>query len=456
MHGHGHGRHRHGSRRRRVRGFLGARLHRKIFMGFGAAILLMGLISMALASVIFKSQWGWQKEQVATFVSERFAPIWDDEAQRTELLQSVARTFQARLRLSDAQDRELEAFGGECLVVHHKLAVQREGKLLGYVSYCGQAPPHPPGFGILYLVVAGVVLWGASGFIARRISRPLQELTRVTRQIGEGKLESRVQLRRRQHDEVGELADAVNEMAERIQKQMSDQRELLAAVSHEIRTPLGHLRVLLELLERDGLPGERQRQLERELATIDRLVAELLANSRLEFGALDAKRLRAGEFTRSVLERAGVALELLHDETGDVEFVGDPTLLSRALCNLIDNAKKHANGVARVRLTKRREAGHVLLSFQVTDAGAGFADAEEDAAFRAFFRGRSGNSEASSLGLGLALVRRIAEAHGGRAWAENLPAESGGGAGVSFSIRLGEIGDQSEAPRGSSERTGVI
>lgn len=417
--------------RKGVRRFLGARLHRKIFLGFGAAIALMGLISFALG-VVLRHHGGWKRDQLTGFVSERFERVWDDETERSELLDSVARTFQARLVLSDVGGQTLRAAGGHCDSVRHQVPIVRNSQTLGHLAYCGIRPPHPPAFGLLYLGIAGGVLWFASGFIARRISRPLRELTSVARRIGAGQLEARVRQPRRQADEVGELSLAVNEMAERIQKQMSDQRELLAAVSHEIRTPLGHLRVLLELLERDGIAVARREQLERELSAIDQLIGELLANSRLEFGALDAQPLRAADFAQSVLERAGASFELVVDATSNAQFVGDPTLLTRALANLIDNARKHGDRVKQVELSMLTQEARALVCFRVVDDGPGFTPEEATAAFRPFFRGSSGSSEQSSLGLGLALVQRIAQAHGGDAWVENVAGE--GGAAVSFSV----------------------
>ena len=277
-------------------------------------------------------------------------------------------------------------------------------------------------------IMVGIALWLASGFIAWRITRPLMQVIRVTRDIRDGKLESRIELGRHA-GELGILAQSVNDMAARIEKQIADQRELLAAVSHEIRTPLGHMRILVESAREKEVDPALLADFEREVLEIDRLVAQLLAGSRLDFGTLDRRALDAADLAGLALERAGLPPEKLEVSTPDASLSGDATLLARALANLIDNAQRHAGGAVRVGV----RADQASVVFEVDDGGAGFSDEDLTRAFESFYRGRQRGH--GSLGLGLSLVRRIAVAHGGRAWAENLP---GGGARVSFSVARGD------------------
>jgi signal transduction histidine kinase len=269
-------------------------------------------------------------------------------------------------------------------------------------------------------------MWGISGFVARHIARPLVELTRVTEEIGAGRLKSRVRLGRHLRGEAGMLAEAVNDMAARIEKQLGDQRELLAAVSHEIRSPLARMRVLLELLRERHTDAAELDKLERELLDIDRLVGDLLASSRLEFSALNESVLSAHDVALHALERAGLDAALLADDALGARFAGDPTLVGRALENLLDNAKTHGRGVESLRV--RTQNGDI--AFEVSDRGPGFSAEMLRDGFQAFKK--DGHASASSLGLGLALVRRIARAHGGDAWAEN---REQGGALVAFRLR---------------------
>jgi signal transduction histidine kinase len=274
------------------------------------------------------------------------------------------------------------------------------------------------------LMVAFVLLWGGAGRVARRLSRPFDELARVAEQLGEGHLDARVRLPFRAPLEIHVLGSALNDMAERIAQQLEDHRELLAGVSHELRTPLSRIRLLTELARAEP-SAKTLDEIDREVVEMDALVDQLLVSSRLDFQQLSPKPLSAELLARRALERAGMAPTLLEvADPGEVE--GDATLLGRALSNLIENAQRHGGGLTR--LTVRRE-GQGVVSFAAEDEGPGFAEGDAERAFTAFFRGRGG--ENGTLGLGLSLVRRIAEAHGGTVFAMNRP---DGGARVGFTL----------------------
>ena len=281
------------------------------------------------------------------------------------------------------------------------------------------------------LVVASASLWLAAGGIAWGVTRPLVELVSVTRDIGEGKLERRMRLRPfgGRGREVAVLAEAVNTMAERIEAQLAGQRELLAGVSHELRTPLGHLRVLVDTAREGRASPALFDELEHEVVELDALVDQLLVHSRLELGRVDARSLRPVELALRALERAGEDASCIEVETEAEAITGDPTLLGRALANLLANARGHGRGLDALRICDERRAGRAGLSFVVEDRGPGFAEDEREQVFGSFVQGRA--REGGSLGLGLALVARIADAHSGSAWADN---RAGGGARVGFWI----------------------
>ena len=123
------------------------------------------------------------------------------------------------------------------------------------------------------------------------------------------------------------------------------------------------------------------------------------------------------------MERAAVDPSVYQDDAPGAKIKGDPTLLDRAFCNLLENAQKHGGGVESVQISSAEQG----LRVTVNDRGPGFPKEALGRVFDAFYRGDG----SSSLGLGLALVERIARAHGGRAWAEN---RSDGGASVHFEI----------------------
>jgi signal transduction histidine kinase len=270
-----------------------------------------------------------------------------------------------------------------------------------------------------WILIGVVVLSMLSGGIAWRITRPLIMAIRAARDIGDGKLDTRLDPGRH-GGEVRLLANAINDMAAKIQQQLSDQRQLLAAVSHELRTPLGHMRVLIETA-RDRGDLNALKELEREVLVLDDLVGKLLASSRLEFGNLERRPLDLGELVTDVVTHAGIPPESI-EAIGDVRAQADPTLVRRAVANLIENARVHGGGAIAVRIERR--AGQIAV--EVDDAGPGVPKDRRADAFRAFVPSSGGG-----LGLGLALVSRIAVAHGGGAWIADRP---GGGARVGFTI----------------------
>jgi two-component system OmpR family sensor kinase len=264
------------------------------------------------------------------------------------------------------------------------------------------------------------LLWIGAGRVARRIARPLYQLTRAAQELGAGNLKARVSAENLGFGELAVLAYAFNEMAARLERQLADERELLASVSHELRTPLSRIRLLVEIARQARAAGgpdpHTLDEIEREAIEIDTLVGELLASARIEFQAVSPKPLEAGEIVRHALERAGEDPGKLVLDPATIRFAADPTLVARALANLLDNARKHGGGLDRIAV--RVEDRSVI--FEITDRGRGFAPGEESRVFDRFFRG-AGTGSQGSLGLGLALVKRIAEAHGGQVEATNRP-----------------------------------
>jgi len=288
-------------------------------------------------------------------------------------------------------------------------------------------PPSHFAFGIL---LAFFLLWTFSRFMARRIASPLSELERMARAIGSGNFHERIDMRQRsmRMGEFPVLGTALNDLADRLEKQLGDQRALLATVSHEIRTPLARMRLLVEFARdcEDGVKREKHLvELDKEIVGVDALVSELLAASRIDFGALQRTELIAYDVAKQALERIGGSGATVEDRTERATFLGDATLVTRAVGNLLENAKRHGGGAVRLRVLERGPR----IAFEVDDDGPGFAPGEEAQVFQPFYRGKNGGE--NSVGLGLALVKRIAEAHGGRAYALN---REGGGARVGIEL----------------------
>src|SRR4051812_2282806 len=167
---------------------------------------------------------------------------------------------------------------------------------------------HPPRTFVIFCVPA-LVLWAVSGKVARRIAQPIYDIVRVTKEIGEGKLSARAGLHCAGIDELGLLAQSINDMAARIERQLADQKQLLAEVSHELRTPLARIRLLVELARGGKLDPGTLDEIEHEAVEIDALVGELLASARLDFAALAKRPLDAADVARRAAERASLPAE---------------------------------------------------------------------------------------------------------------------------------------------------
>jgi two-component system sensor histidine kinase KdpD len=203
------------------------------------------------------------------------------------------------------------------------------------------------------------------------------------------------------------------------------------------------------LLEEQGLPETERREMLKtaadEAARLNRLVANLLAMTRLEAGALEVKRS-----WHSLEDLVGAALHRLEPVIGgravkvdlapDLPLVPvDDVLIEQVIFNLVENASRHAPSDEPIEIRARVQGDKVEVV--VMDRGPGFAPGTEDQLFEKFYRGEGAQS-AGGVGLGLAICRGIVEAHGGRIRAANRP---GGGALFVFTLPLGAGPPQIEA-----------
>jgi two-component system, OmpR family, sensor kinase len=380
-------------------------------------------------------------DRVGRWLGGRLGEAWTSPEALQVFTTDTAAALGAHLDVYYADGRRVAQSPGACRGRPLHLPVTRGAERLGSADLCWDGPSGRHDLWILSAVVALLAFWAVAGRVARRIARPLIELSTVVRRIGDGDLDARAELSCGAPDEVGVVAQAVNEMAGRLQQQNASQKKLLASVSHELRTPLSRIRLISELARSEGAASTAMDELDREVADIDSLVGQLLASSRLDFGQLSNKTLSARDVALRALERAGVDADRLvvverasaSASASNDTFSADPTLLQRALANLLDNARKHGGGVDVFHV----DATGTTVRFEVRDRGPGLATPAEKL-FVPFSTARSSTRE-DGLGLGLALVKRIAEAHGGTVWART---RADGGAEVGFEVAR----NKSDAP----------
>jgi heavy metal sensor kinase len=288
------------------------------------------------------------------------------------------------------------------------------------------------------LVLASLGGW----WLSSRALSPIDRVTNAAREISDGGDLSRRLNLDLPDDEVGRLARTFDEMLARLDEAFQRQRRFTADASHELRTPLTAVRGQIDVaLERPRDPAEYQRVLAEVNAQVDRmtrLVGGLLMLARSDAGALPIERERVdiGGLMESVAEqiRAGAELKGLAvrvDADGVLQTTGDEDLLLQLMLNLADNAVKYTrSGV----ITLGWRSGGAPQAF-VRDTGGGIAAEHRERIFERFYRVDSARSgEDSGAGLGLAISRWIAEAHGA-----SLILESDDG-GSTFTVRFGASG----------------
>jgi signal transduction histidine kinase/CheY-like chemotaxis protein len=246
---------------------------------------------------------------------------------------------------------------------------------------------------------------------------------------------------------------------ERLRAEDRRKDEFLATLAHELRNPLAPIRMGLHILRLDksGEAAERTREMmDRQLAHMVRLIDDLLDLSRVTRGTVRLERElvdlaavvgTAVEAGRPLLDAAGhgLAVEL---PPGPVLLDADRTRLAQVFANLLNNAAKYTDRGGRIGLAARRDGGEVEV--RVTDTGVGIPREMLGRVFEMFTQvGRSVDRSQGGLGIGLTLVRRLVELHGGRVWAES----GGPGAGSTFVVRLplSEVGDRGRGGQGEEK-----
>jgi heavy metal sensor kinase len=293
---------------------------------------------------------------------------------------------------------------------------------------------------LVVLIPLGLVLAAAGGALVARLAlRPVDAMSRTARRITAEDLARRIETRGT-GDELDRLADTLNAMLARLEGAFAETRRLAADAAHELRSPLTALKGGLEVALRTERTADGYRRvLASSLEDVERLVRlaeDLLLLSRAAAGPdgpgerveLEPLVLEAFDGVARLAKDAGLSIRLA--ETTPAVVRGDAAALRRALLNLVDNAVKYTPAGGGVELALRRQGA--WASLVVEDTGPGIAPEDAGRIFEPFVRLRGARArDAAGAGLGLAIVRAIALAHGG-----GVTVEPGASGGSRFVLRL--------------------
>jgi signal transduction histidine kinase len=282
-------------------------------------------------------------------------------------------------------------------------------------------------------LAAGVVAVVISIFVSRGLSAPIRAMTVASHRISEGRYSERVPTGGR--DEVGQLAESFNRMAEKLEQTETMRRQLIGDVSHELRTPLTAIKGSMEGLMDNILPADAETfsQIHEEADRLSRLVDDLQELSRVESGtfSLDRKPVMVTDLVSFTLKRfsrqceaKGVTLTADLPDSLPTVLV-DEDRIGQVLLNLVGNALQYTSSGGQITISARALGREVKLS--VTDTGIGIPPEHLPHIFDRFYRVDKSRSRQSGggSGIGLTIAKHLVELHGGTIRAESEGAGSG-------------------------------
>lgn len=280
-------------------------------------------------------------------------------------------------------------------------------------------------------------------YLAYSMIRPLKELMRGIRSVAKDRYSEPVRIHSK--DELGELATAFNEMAERLRQEERMRSDFISMLSHEIRTPLTSIRESVNMVGEEvmGPITDRQRRFLEiaggEIGRICDLLNHLMQASRLEPGALklhfepvDCIALVSAcvESLRPAAEAKTIGIHSeIPPETPDV--LGDTQYLQQVFLNLMGNAIKFSDSGSEVWVKVGPGPDLISLTFNIIDNGPGILEEDQAKLFNKFYRAPSVRDHLDGVGLGLSITKNIVEAHNGNIWVESAV-----GRGSTFSFTL--------------------
>ena len=289
-----------------------------------------------------------------------------------------------------------------------------------------------PPFGFVWMLgLVGLAVALGTYPLIRRLTKRLESLQRGVEQWGRGDLSTRVAVSG--NDEVAFLAKRFNTAASRIEALVGSHKSLLANASHELRSPLTRIKMGLELMhgsQSEAAITRLKNEISRNINELDQLIAEILLASRLDSVQADVGSFETVDLTGLAAEecaKSGAELQVLSESAIAVQ--GVPKLLRRLMRNLLENANRYAKAgsgqaaVLSLNIEKLGQSKQVVL--RVTDHGPGVPSELRERIFEPFYRVPGASDVDGGVGLGLALVKSIAQRHGGSVRCEGTGAQNG-------------------------------
>jgi heavy metal sensor kinase len=284
------------------------------------------------------------------------------------------------------------------------------------------------------------LLAGAGGYVVTdKALRPVNQISQTARQIGAGDLEKRIEVSDK--GEIGQLATTLNKMFDQLQAAFLREKRFTSDASHELRTPLAIIQAEATLaLEKNRSRDEYKKALgviTQEAGHMSRLINGLLFLARSEAGKekLDLKLTRLGDFIEELVSDVSVLarrkkLSMVFNKPANPVVRADETRLRQLFLNILENAIRYTPPKGTISISVAVKDNQAATS--ISDTGAGIPQEALNHLFEPFFRVDEGrSSDDGGAGLGLAIGKRIAEAHGGR-----IEVESQAGKGSKFSVFL--------------------
>ena len=367
--------------------------------------------------------------------------IWPGESPTTPDIQDAITTR----KIQTYDDREPAT--GDRIIAVSSPVLYSNGEVIGVMRYVTSTRLLDMqilkicGLSLVMLAVIMAIVLFSSNYYIRTILHPLNAIIKKAKRITSGSYGMQIQTK--YDDEIGELAQTINEMSAQISQNEKIQRDFISSLSHELRTPLTAIAGWSEtLLAGDTLDPETERGMKiisRETKRLTEMVVELLDFTRIQDGRMTLNMQESdirGEFEDTVymyssrLTQDNITLEYLDNDDDIPEIMCDPERMRQVFLNILDNAAKHGGEGQRIEASMTLEGEYVVV--RIRDYGPGIPEDEIPLVKRKFYKG---SSKARGTGIGLAVCDEIVEMHRGTLTLENA---EGGGTLVTVSLPISQ------------------